>query len=502
MKSKEFLQEIRRAENLEHAVLTKLEVEGNTVTFCLVTDRGYSGEDVAYASSVAARYVPAGFCGKANVRKSVPSEEGVRRAVADILAKRFPAIAAFVVPEEIRIEQDPGGGRFYIPAGENDRALLAADGALDRVHEELERMFCGTWYGEFRFSDRERGEVEQETLPPAERILAPRFFPVTGFEAIDGASPQRAIYIADLTKETAGVTVCGSLTYFEERVTKTGKPYFSLTVTDGTGSLRCSYFSKKATLEKVRALKAGTSVCLTGDNELFNGALSFRVRQIDLGAAPEGFVPEARPSRPVPAQYRAVFPAPASDLVQGGMFGETAVPESVARRKFVVFDIETTGLNANPASGMDRIIELGAAKIEDGRISERFSTFVACPVRLPEEIVRLTGITDDMLVGAPAIGDVVADFFRFCDGAELVAHNGFLFDFKFIRYYGEKEGFLFSHRMHDTLLLSQELLRLSNYKLDTIAAYYGFTFNHHRAYDDAFVTAKIFLELAKKKGGI
>ncbi len=501
MRSKQFLSDIRENENLQRAVLTKIEVERDTVTFRLVTDKTYTREDVAYAERVAARYVPEGYRAAVGLMKSVPDAEGIRRAVADILRRRFPAVAAFISPDGIEVEGKEGGGRFFIPADESERALLLADGVLDALHEELGRMFCGTWFGEFRFEKKEKGEIESAAPPPPERILPPRTFKICDLEPIDGAEADTAVYIADLTKEAQGVTVCGRVSFIDERQTKNGKPWFSVSVSDGTGMLRASYFSKKSTLEKVRALKTGDSVVLTGDNELWNGSLSFRAKSVDLGRQPDGFVPEARPSRPCPAQYRAVFPAPDVDMVQGGLFDENGLSDAFRRRTFVVFDLETTGLNMNPVGGqVDRIIEIGAVKIADGKIAERFSTFVACPVRLPEEIVRLTGITDNMLIGAPNISDVMADFYKFTFGAEIVAHNGFMFDFKFIRYYGEKEGFLFGNRMHDTLNLSQELLpMLSNHKLDTIADKFGFTFNHHRAYDDAFVTAKIFLELAKMK---
>ena len=501
MKSEEFLNGIRQRENLGRAVLKKLEVEKNTVTFYLVTDRTYTRDDVAFAEKTAAAFVPEGYRAAVSLVKSVPDAEGVRRAVLDILKRRFPAVAAFVSHEEIEVVIDGNGGRFFIPIGENDRALLQSDGVIDALHDELGRMFCGTWYGELRFEQRERGEIEETALPPAERILPPRSFKIEGYDPIDGGEAATAIYISELNKEVQGVSVCGDITFIDERQTKTGKPWFSVTVTDGTGSLRASYFSKKATVEKIRGLRAGMSVALTGDMELYNGSLSFKAKAIDFGSRPKGFVPEARPSRPCPAQYRAVFPAPDVNMVQGGMFDRDTLPEAFKRRTFVVFDLETTGLNMNPIGGqVDRIIEIGAVKIVGGKISERFSSFVSCPVRLPDEIVKLTGITDDMLVGAPDISTVIADFFRFAYGAELVAHNGFMFDFKFIRYYGEKEGFLFENRLHDTLNLSQELLpMLPRHGLDAIAEKFGFTFNHHRAYDDAFVTAKIFLEFAKRK---
>ena len=154
-------------------------------------------------------------------------------------------------------------------------------------------------------------------------------------------------------------------------------------------------------------------------------------------------------------------------------------------------------LNTSPAMGaMDRIIELGAVKIRGGAIAEKLSTFVACPVKLSDEIVKITGITDDMLAGAPDIKDVIADFYKFTAGCSLVAHN-IGFDYKFVSYYGAEEGYRFDQRQYDTLAMSQKLIRLSHHRLNDVADFFGFTFRHHRAYDDAFVTAKIFLELVK-----
>lgn len=502
MRSKDYLTEIRRAEGLARAVLRKIEVQGDRATFYLATDLNYKTEDEDYARSVTERYTPAGLKGEIKIVKSVPDAEGVRASVLELLKSKYPAVAAFISPSDVAVELETGGGRFFIGVGEVEREF-SADGVLDGLSEELGRKLCGVWHGEFRFMHKEREELIPEEAPPPEFVAGPRFFPVCDYAEIDGGKPKRAIYIADLTKEMQGVSVCGSISYIEERKTKTEKPYFSLTVSDGTGQLRLSYFTKKATLEKVRGLKTGDSVCITGDNELYNGSLSFRAKFIDYGAQPEGFVPEERPSKPVPLRYKRVFPVPTGDLVQSGLF-ETAeaLPEEVLSKEFVVFDLETTGLNNTPSTGsMDRIIEVGAVKIKNGQIAERFSSFVACPVKLSSEIVKLTGISDDMLVGAPDIADVVADFFKFSAGCVLVGHN-VQFDYKFMRYYGEQEGYLFDQKQYDTVSFSQEMLRLSNYKLNTVADHFGFGFNHHRAYEDAFVTAKIFLALARMKHGL
>ncbi len=500
--SETYLSEIRQAAGLSRAVLRKITVSEKNIVFYLVTDLSYSQDDCAYADGVSQKYVPEGYTAEANIMKSVPSEEGVRKELAEVLKTRFPSAAAFISPGDIGVEIGSGSGRFVIGIDEAERCQFDRANVLNTLTEEVNRRFCGVWCGGFCTVEKETGEIEEEALPPAEAVFAPRVFSIENYAPIDDAKPSVAVYIADLVGEQQDVSVCGALTYAEERVTKNGKPYFIFTVSDGSGRLRVSYFTRKATLEKVRALKAGDSVCITGSNELFNGALSFHARFIDYGTPPSGFVPEPRPSRPVPAQYAAVFPEPVSDFVQSALFGEKKLPQSFLEREFVVFDLETTGLNSTPAGGvMDRIIEIGAVKIKGGAICEKFSSFVACPVKLSKEIVSLTGITDSMLVGAPDVGTVMADFFKFSDGCSLVGHN-VQFDYNFIRFYGEREGYRFECKQYDTVSFSQKMLLLSNYKLNTVAEHFGFTFHHHRAFDDAFVTAKIFIELVRMKGGL
>ena len=182
------------------------------------------------------------------------------------------------------------------------------------------------------------------------------------------------------------------------------------------------------------------------------------------------------------------------------MFTDTSVPNCLKGKTFVVFDLETTGLNfSTTSSNIDRIIEIGAYKITDGVISECFSTFINPRKKLSEEIIKLTGITEDMVASAPTYEEVMPDFFKFCYGSILVGHNAAGFDFKFVDYYCAKLGYMLERKIMDTIPLSQELLFLSNYKLNTVADHFGITFNHHRAIDDAYVTAKIFLELIKIK---
>lgn len=501
MKSKAYLEEIRKSEGLERAILKDIIVEGNRATFRLITDKTYTENDVKFASGVSQKYVPAGFTGVASVMKSVPEGAALVRYIRDYLTKKYPVVSAFIEEGDVSAEAGVGGGSFLIKVGKDEATRFQRDAVVDALSKELALRFCGVWNGEIEL--RERAEfVAQVTEEPEEFVLTSRYFPVVDYIPIDGAKPKNAIYIADLNSEAQEITVCGNVLYVEERTGKNGKPYFSFWVSDGTGQLRTAYFSKKATIEKVRKIKRGDVICLTGDNEIYNGGLSFSAKKVDFGMPPKDFVPEPRPSLPVPARYKKVLPVSISDYEQSDIFGKDSLPQDLISRDFVVFDLETTGLNNSEAGGMmDHIIEIGAVRIREGRIAEKFASFVSCPVKISDEITKITGIDGGMLVGAPEVGDVMADFYKFSDGAALVAHNA-QFDIKFVRHYAGIEGYRFEHKLYDTLTFSQQVLRLSNYKLNTVADHFNFKFNHHRAFDDAFVTAKVFIELARLNKGL
>ena len=195
----------------------------------------------------------------------------------------------------------------------------------------------------------------------------------------------------------------------------------------------------------------------TGKAEIFRGACRYTARHIDRGHVPEGFVPVRRASKPAPKYYTAVEPQPYSDFTQADFFTKNDIPDCLKNNTFVVFDLETTGLNSSPSGGnMDRIIEIGAYKIIGGEIKESFSTFVNPGRKLSEEIIKLTGITQEMVEDAPTYEKVMPDFFKFCQGSYLVGHNAAGFDFKFVDYYCSQLGYHLERKIFDTIPLSQE----------------------------------------------
>jgi DNA polymerase-3 subunit alpha (Gram-positive type) len=163
--------------------------------------------------------------------------------------------------------------------------------------------------------------------------------------------------------------------------------------------------------------------------------------------------------------------------------------------EFIIFDIETTGLSPKVCG----ITQIGALKYKNGEIIGEFSTFVDCGKPIPENIVNLTGITDEMVKGAPNECDAVKSFLEFCGSRMLVAHNA-NFDISFIRRVADENEIPFENPYLDTVALSRYINSdLKKHTLDTLARYFDLgEFDHHKADADTLMLAKIFECMSRK----
>ena len=171
----------------------------------------------------------------------------------------------------------------------------------------------------------------------------------------------------------------------------------------------------------------------------------------------------------------------------------------IKNQEYVVFDVETTGLDAKDKNQM---IEIGAVKIKDGKIIDRFDELISCPYPLDEKIVSLTNITDEMLKGKRNEEEVVKSFLEFTSSSILVAHNA-RFDMSFLNYAIEKYNLNpVKNDILDTLILSRYLTPNERYhNLSTITKRYEVNFsedNHHRADYDAEATALVLIKMFEK----
>ncbi len=354
------------------------------------------------------------------------------------------------------------------------------------------------------------------------------------------------IKIDDISEETDKLIIKGDILSVDTRELKSKKVIVKFIISDNTNSIGCKFFASGDKVgEILENIKVGATVCVQGElrSDPFEREETVAVRSIEKAtkkmktddapvkrvelhchtqmsamdavcsakdivkrAVSWGMKAVAITDHGVVQSYPEALKAKGKDPIKiiYGVEGYL-VPDTIDAVKngkscslddeFVVFDIETTGLDKNN----DVITEIGAVKIKNGVVTDSFSTF-SDPLRhIPEKITELTGITDEMVKGAPLEKEAVKSFLEFCGDAPVIAHNA-KFDTGFIKEAALRHNLKFDNTIICTLILSQALLpEMKKHKLNLIADYLNIDNpNHHRAVNDAEVTGKIWNEFVRK----
>ena len=257
-------------------------------------------------------------------------------------------------------------------------------------------------------------------------------------------------------------------------------------------------FSTKEVLKKMEKVQEGSEVIAIGKAEVTpDGYHRFTISSLNYCELPKNFVYKERESRKPPETYLTVKPEPIEVSFQTDMFSLVdTTPDCLKGKTFVVLDFETTGTLPQE----DKITEIGAVKMVDGKIVEKFATMINPERKIPELIVELTGITDEMVADAPKFEEVAGDLYKFCHGSIIIAHN-LPFDYAFLKNMSKPLNYIYSNRGIDTVAFARAVLpQLGHHKLNNICEHFGIELVHHRAYNDAYATAQAFIEMVKIKG--
>ena len=361
----------------------------------------------------------------------------------------------------------------------------------------------------------------------------------------------KMIPISSISGDSGRIVVWGDVFDIEKKVTKSGdKNIFTIDITDYTGSTTAKVFNSIKESAVIDNIKKGDTIVVQGDVEYDKYAGELVVNARSIGTAQKVKVVDNAEKKRVElhmhtnmSQMDAVTSA--GDLVNRAyQWGHKAVaitdhgvaqafPDAMKAADkinkdeekikiiygveayfmddlvesvkgdadtgfdgtFICFDIETTGLSA----ARDKITEIGAVKVENGVITDTFSTFANPEMPIPQKITQLTGITDDMVKDAPSQSEAVGAFLKFAGDNVLVAHNA-PFDTSFIAKACEDMGREYNYTSIDTVAISRAILTdIKNCKLDTVAKFLRLgDFNHHRATDDAEMLARIFINLCQR----
>lgn len=162
--------------------------------------------------------------------------------------------------------------------------------------------------------------------------------------------------------------------------------------------------------------------------------------------------------------------------------------------EYIALDLETTGIDPKK----DKILEIGAARVRDGEVLESYLTFVDHGIRIPEFITGLTGITDEMVAGAPRLREAVEGFLDFSGGTPILGHN-IRFDFSFMKKAAVNLGLEFEREGIDTCRIARKFMEEPKSKsLESLCRYYQIDREHcHRAYDDAVAASRLYQYLRR-----
>lgn len=348
-------------------------------------------------------------------------------------------------------------------------------------------------------------QMTKTLFKPQRKIDVENVEPYINKFARDDAGQSKVIkekpqYIIDIIQPEKSVTVCGRVESIKEVVTPKGFVIFKFDIKDFTGQISVTMFSDDKIYLKLKEIMVGDELLINGQvvENTYSQELELRPSKIcKCKIVDEGY--GQTETRPVPDEYTVITPVPYVVHTQENLFEQKIVPPALRDKTFIVFDFETTGKSYITS----KIIELGAVRVVDGKIVDTFSTMVNPECRIPAEITRLTGITDSMVEDAPTFPEIIADFYKFCYGATLVAHN-IEFDAGFLKFNTKDSGYVFNHPQIDTLALSRKYFKsLSggeetphNFKLGTLADFFDVRQdNAHRAVDDSIMAADVFFKL-------
>ena len=272
---------------------------------------------------------------------------------------------------------------------------------------------------------------------------------------------------------------------------------FTFNLKDVSGNIDCIYFSAKSYLKDMEALPDGSFVLCLGDiiKDAY-GKIVYRIKKLSLANInnTEPDIPSYDPLLHKPVVIPTIVPR----SNQENLFDVKPQYDAfILNNDIVVFDIETTGLDPD----ICEITEIGAVKISHGEITEQFSTLIKPNSPIPLEVQKLTNITNEMVATAPKIESVIRDFYNWAQGCILSGYNVIGFDMKFITKAARKVSLVFDNEIIDTMIVvKQSSLRLSNYKLSTVVKALNVKLiGAHRAYNDAYATAKVLMEMHRVK---
>ena len=418
----EFLATLRSLDDrLKSLKLSSVEIDKNdrTILYNFICEETVEEELKAKILKEAEKISPPAFSYVlVKVKKIVGTKDLICMEIFKFINENFPSVAIFTKPTDVIVTEVGDVVKYLLKLDANTADYANRGGVIRKINEHLSRNFCANFVGftEIKELDETVDLTSDDVFASQLEKVARRTITVQDVVVIDDrAMGDVATYIEDVT--SGSVTICGTICEMVEKTTKSNKPFFIIRIDDTTGRIGGAYFTKKYSLDKVRNLKVGDAIIAMGTVGEYNGRANFTFEKINACTFPSDFVKKDKYKKTAPLEYSLIFPSPATETVRvNSIFDcDVPIPQEVLDTEYVVFDLETTGLDVLT----NGITEIGAVKIKGGNFVEEFQTLVKPDYPISKENTDLTGITEEMVKDAPKISAVIPDFMKFINGSVL-----------------------------------------------------------------------------------
>ena len=475
----------------------------------------------AKAETFITQRMPTGFKYKIKFIKNFITEDTIKPKINQFFEDNMPSVVYSI----LGINNDNSGFKISIEIEDKTFDYFNKKDGSKKLSAFLEKEFCLKFNIDIVEKKTTEVEVEElEDLPFFEiQEKTENTLDITHVEEFIGDIIfDNPICIKDaIGKERKELCVCGKVKFFKE-YTYERKPrenkkanakeneivespsvgtYYKWVLEDFTDKVKCIFFTNKNNIEAIQKLSNDCQIVVIGDLEKdkFGESYTLKVKRISWCELPEKYE-EKIEYKTESKDYMYVYPEPVEITAQVDLFSaflvqEEKVPKYLQNRSIVVFDFETTGINLSEGH---KIIEIGAVKIINGKIKEKFMCFVDPEMHIPEASTKIHGIVDKDVLGAPKIDEALQDFYKFTRGSVLSGYNIIGFDMNYLIKFGKDSRYNFDNEVIDVYPLAMKNVKgVKNYRLRTVAEKLGVTLdNAHRAVYDAMATAEVLIKLA------
>ncbi|MDE6549878.1 MAG: hypothetical protein K2M44_00015 [Clostridia bacterium] len=430
---------------------------------------------------------------KIEYKKVYYNEEVIARVILQYLSRNYNAFCSQIPAGSIKVSIEGDNIAAEIRLPDYMYTAFISNSIAQSVKEYIDSTYCT----DIKVKLIDLGDIGGRiTFKPAVqmRIVKGYYHSVDKASALLGDTiTSKATYIAKAPTKGTDICIAGTVSALTTKTSKKGYFYHTFMLDDTTGKVECIKFTRSKKRGVLGALGDGAQVIVMGDypEEDGFGSSKLVVNRLSICEIDYDAIDMSEPI--AVKEYRPVASVPYDDnydnLMQMSAFNSPAI----IGHTFVSLDFETTGLNPATCD----IIEIGLARMVDGKVTEYFDTFVDPKKHIPEDSSRVHGIYDSDVRDAPYIESVLPDVLKFIGDAPIIAHNGLGYDYIILDRICMQCGIAPPKgKRIDTLVMADTLRVEGRHNLSALCQHFGISLvNAHRAYADCIATAKLYAAL-------